>query len=615
MAKASSSSEQDDMAKIMGFSSFGGGKKAKAFDLESMVADATKTAKERNMEGNLQLEEEGERIMKEDRKEVKQSPEQSRKKEDEEDSSDDEVVGPMPPPPTTKVSRKKETDNSDDSDLDDDDEEESIISKVPRSHEINLNHGPKAISALAIDPSGARLASGAIDYEVKFWDFAGMDSNLRSFRSVRPCESHVIKHLEYSATGDRILVVPGSAQAKVLDRDGHEVLECVKGDPYVMDMRRNKGHVGGLTGGCWHPKLREEFVTASLDGSLRIWLVEHRGKKTKDVIKCRSNQGLKAAPTSCCFSRDGLLVAGACQDGSIQMWDHRKSFVNVALMMRDAHARGSDISSICFGYDNRHVASRGMDDTLKLWDVRNFKKSVCEAGNLFSRFETTDCCFSPDDRMVITGTSMDRGEKSGKLVFLDKTNLERVLEFEVGESHVVRSLWHPKLNQMIVGSGDGAVRVYYDPDRSVNGAKLCAVRKAAKIKQKQYVSTQHIIAPYALPMFRQDRQKSTRKQAEKARKDPVKSRRPDLPLGMKGTGGRVAAGGSTLHSYMAKQISVKNKDDHIDPRERILRHAKESTENPYWISPAYSKTQPKPIFQEVNKDEPPEKRTKTETFG
>ncbi len=39
--------------------------------------------------------------------------------------------------------------------------------------------------------------------------------------------------------------------------------------------------------------------------------------------------------------------------------------------------------------------------------------------------------------------------------------------------------------------------------------------------------------------------------------------------------------GSTLHSFMAKQISVKNKDDRIDPRERILRHAKESEENPY----------------------------------
>merc|ERR1711928_271621 len=81
--------------------------------------------------------------------------------------------------------------------------------------------------------------------------------------------------------------------------------------------------------------------------------------------------------------------------------------------------------------------------------------------------------------------------------------------------------------------------------------------------------------------------------------------------GAKGTGGLVAAGGSTLHSWMAKQIAVKNKDDHIDPRERILRHAEESKNNPYWISPAYKKTQPVPIFRETDPDEPAEKRSKT----
>ena len=32
----------------------------------------------------------------------------------------------------------------------------------------------------------------------------------------------------------------------------------------------------------------------------------------------------------------------------------------------------------------------------------------------------------------------------------------------------------------------------------------------------------------------------------------------------------MAAGGSTLHSWMAKQIAVKNKDDHIDPRYDVV---------------------------------------------
>ena len=33
----------------------------------------------------------------------------------------------------------------------------------------------------------------SIDYDVKLWDFAGMDASLKSFRSLRPCESHVIR--------------------------------------------------------------------------------------------------------------------------------------------------------------------------------------------------------------------------------------------------------------------------------------------------------------------------------------------------------------------------------------------------------------------------------------
>ena len=44
------------------------------------------------------------------------------------------------------------------------------------------------VSALSLDPSGARLVSGGYEYDVKFWDFAGMDSSLRSFRTITPCE-------------------------------------------------------------------------------------------------------------------------------------------------------------------------------------------------------------------------------------------------------------------------------------------------------------------------------------------------------------------------------------------------------------------------------------------
>ncbi len=48
----------------------------------------------------------------------------------------------------------------DDSEASDDEEEqeESMVDKIPRSHEIKLNHSDKAITSLSLDPSGMLLA-------------------------------------------------------------------------------------------------------------------------------------------------------------------------------------------------------------------------------------------------------------------------------------------------------------------------------------------------------------------------------------------------------------------------------------------------------------------------
>lgn len=62
-------------------------------------------------------------------------------------------------------------------------------------------------------------------------------------------------------------------------------------------------------------------------------------------------------------------------------------------------------------------------------------------------------------------------------------------------------------------------------------------------------------------------------------------------------GGRVASSGGTLSSYVIRNLGLsKRVEDDQDPREAILKYAKEAEEDPYWIAPAYSKTQPKAIF-------------------
>lgn len=465
-----------------------------------------------------------------------------------------------------------------------------------------MHHGNKAVVALAADPSGARLVSGSVDYQVCFWDFAGMDSSMKSFRSITPCENHPIKAIQYSCTGELILVISGMSQAKVLDRDGFEVMECIKGDQYLADMARTKGHVAPLTCGNWHPKTREEFLTSSEDGTCRIWDME-KATQHKGLMKAKAANGLKVIPTSCTYSQDGNLIACGCEDGSIQMWDHRKLFVNTSHLLRKAHQPKNSISCITFSYTGSLLCTRSNDETLKLWDLRSFKKPLHEVVNLYSRYDNTSCIFSPDDSLIVTGESLRRDSNIGKLHFFETSTFNVVKEMAAANSHIVKVLWHPKLNQIFTGCGNGTIKVFYSNELSVRGARLCAFKTKRKVKQVEVVPTQQIISPHVLPLYRTERHRTTKKKLEKDRLDPVKSRRPDLPISQ-GSGGRVASSGGTLSSYVIRNLGLSKRiDDDQDPREAILKYAKEAAENPYWVTPAYKNTQPKTIFQDKADDE------------
>uniref|UniRef100_A0A182K3M9 WD_REPEATS_REGION domain-containing protein n=1 Tax=Anopheles christyi TaxID=43041 RepID=A0A182K3M9_9DIPT len=592
--------DNSKLQEVMGISGFGR-KVAKQFDINEMIQKAKQIAPKAAVDEKAIIDPDDD---KEDKDEA------------DDDDEDEEVIGPVPTGSGEVTDgRRKKADKEDDSDSDDDDDdddefdEDAPINKLPHSHEVEMHHGNKAVIALASDPSGVRLASGSMDYNLNFWDFSGMDKSMKSFRSLQPCENHPIRNLSYSFSGDMMLVVSGSSQAKVLDRDGFEKMECVKGDQYIADMSKTKGHIAGLTSGCWSPVRREEFLTSGMDSTLRTWVFA-KTKEQRAVIKTRAQGGLKTIPTSCAYNRDGTLIAAGCSDGSLQTWDTRKMFVHTTHCIRDAHTKGSDISSVLFSYSGFQLASRSMDETLKLWDMRAFKKPLHVFDGLFSRYDTTDCCYSPDDTMILTGESLPKGSKQANLYVYDTKTFGLVTKLPITDSHVIRTLWHPKLNQIFVGCGNGIIRGLYDEKRSMRGAKLCVVRTHRKKKESEIQGTTQIITPHALPMFRQEKTRSVRKKLEKDRLDPVKSKRPDLPI-TSGQGGRVASSGGTLSSYVIRNLGLsKRVEDDQDPREAILKYAKEAAENPYWIAPAYSKTQPKPIFN--SEDEPDAKKTKTE---
>lgn len=562
-------------------------------------------------------------VEKEDEKKAlsNKSPEPSTSKEADEEDSNDSFVGPPLPPNFTvtteqdKVQTVVENADSDEETTTDDDEDTSAIdrySTIPSSSQITLQHGSKTVSALAVDPNGVRVATGGYDFEIRLWDLNKMDINLEHFRAIMPCESYAIKHLDFSSDADFVLIISASMQAKIIDKDGFVKGTCVKGDQYISDKANTKGHTSSLNDGCWNPLIPEQFITCSDDGTARIWNLTDVSRSQKYVIKPRSQAGLRASPNSCTASREGLLVTG-CSDGSIQGWDlKRTSFVNNAMVIRNAHQRSTEVMSVSFSpVDSNYIASRGADETVKLWDRRNSKSCVNSAGDLFTRFSMTNCSFSPDGKKIMTGTSLEKGRDEASLVFYDTNTFSKEeLSFR---GSVIRSFWHTKLNQIFVTLSTGEVNVLYDEKSSVGGALNCTTRHKIKKKDVFTVSKTQIITPHALPMFKEDKRRSKKVQLMKDRQDPIKSHRPELPVSGPGTGGRLTSESSHA-SFIARNIATKNKlDDSLDPREALLRHAKEAAENPYWVSPAYASTQPKAIFRKLDEDEdedsPPKKKS------
>ena len=74
-------------------------------------------------------------------------------------------------------------------------------------------------------------------------------------------------------TGDAFLVVTGSSQPKIYDRDGHELGEFVKGDMYIRDLRNTKGHLYRCCAGQWHPDDRQAIATSKRALGLRKHLL------------------------------------------------------------------------------------------------------------------------------------------------------------------------------------------------------------------------------------------------------------------------------------------------------------------------------------------------------
>ena len=188
-------------------------------------------------------------------------------------------MSPLSHPDATADARRGEEDeqgwsNARDFEYDPDAQDTDIdVPQFPITHEITLKDHMKVISALTLDPSGARVLSGSHDYDCKLWDFGGMDARCRPFKTWEPAGNYHVSASPNSCTcrdadfivrytmssiqmmGKNFLssLVPlkpscmtvmarrsmsvQSADEVHVDTSPSRRVTYIKGDPYIRDMK------------------------------------------------------------------------------------------------------------------------------------------------------------------------------------------------------------------------------------------------------------------------------------------------------------------------------------------------------------------------------------------
>ncbi|KAJ2843330.1 hypothetical protein IWW36_005599 [Coemansia brasiliensis] len=448
------------------------------------------------------------------------------------------------------------------------------------------------------------MATGEHGSHMLLWDFPSMDRSFQSYRTIIPYEGQQIHALKYNPSSTHLLCATGDPRAKLFSSDGRLVSEFKRGDMYVMDMRKTQGHVAGLTAIDWDPRGNNKFASCGMDSTMRIWDCE-RPLGQEQVVVAKTKARGKIAVTACAYNVEGSMIASAQYDGGLSIWPSKGPFLRPAQHMAAAHQPSTETSAVAFVPGSSSLVTRGGDSTVKLWDPRKMTEPLAVATQLPAAGPEANLAFDPSGRWLLTGLEQPQPDSNASVAVLSTSTLCEHQRINLSLPGSVLSVsWHPELNQIAAGLSSGQIAVLYDLEKSQRGVRLGI---AKRIKPQAAISSTSgpIITPNALPLFRQDQQmSSSKRRREKARQDPVRSHKPQVPLYGHGRGG--AIGVNETQHIMKSLIKDTIRDE--DPREALLKYAAKAESDPKFVTPSYKDA---PVFDDSGMaDEPEMKRRK-----
>ncbi len=235
-----------------------------------------------------------------------------------------------------------------------------------RLHTLRGHEG--RVNALAFSPDGLLLASAANDPEVRLWD---VKTGARA-ASIRGGRFYVFR-VRFSPSGKLLLTLSYDRTVRVWDVRTRRLLQTLRSKPGVRD--------------AWFGRREKMLISTDFDGFFRLWDL----KSGKEVRAIRAGRGWRLSLSS--HPKKDLLATCA-GDGRVRLWR-----LPSGQRVGELAAAGQRFYGVEFSPDGRWLAAAaGPAGVIAVWDLK--RRSRAPARLLTAAGAVYRVRFSPDGRWL-----------------------------------------------------------------------------------------------------------------------------------------------------------------------------------------------------------------------